>query len=193
MKNYLLTAIGSLIVLCSPGQLLKKNVLNSHTAFADSLNKIVNDYPNNFKNIQGVLLPQEIDADAYQSVAGLPGASNCIIKRYHSLVDNSASWQAVLYNGDNFEAARKAYKSIFTQVKKTNIKTTGNHIASFAGELQTVEENMRFAVSSLRLKATDEVFAQFAADIELVGNYDGWQVHLNIYRKKKDTEGGNLQ
>jgi hypothetical protein len=47
-------------------------------------------------------------------------------------------------------------------------------------------------VSSLRLKTADIRYTNFVADIELVNNYDGWEVHLNLYKKKKDTDGGNM-
>ena len=59
--------------------------------------------------------------------------------------------------------------------------------------METPDENVRFAVSSFVLKSPDMGYANFAADVELINNYDGWEVHLNMYKKKKDTDGGHIQ
>lgn len=161
----------------------------NNNAFADSLTLIVADFASNFKNIQGENLPGEVDADLYQSTIGLPGAVNCTIKRYHSKIDNSASWQCVAFTGENYEDAAKAYKKIFSQVKSTRLKGIGSPSSSFEGSMETADENVRFAVSTLKIKSTDWHFANLVADVELMGTYSGWEVHLSLYYKRKDTDG----
>ena len=96
-----------------------KKLPANNNNFADSLTMIVVDFASNFKNIQGENLPGEVDADLYKSTVGLPGAVYCTIKRYHSKIDNSASWQCIAYAGEDYEEAVKVYKKIFTQVKTT--------------------------------------------------------------------------
>jgi hypothetical protein len=169
-----------------------KPVSKDHS-FQDSLNMVVVDFKNNFRNIQSNPLPAEIDADTYQSTICLPGATHCVIMRYHSVVDNSASWQAILYTGESYEEAVNTYKKIFDLIKKSKIKGIDLGPAGFEGSLENPDENVRFTVSSLRLKAADTRYKNFTADVEIVGNYDGWEVHLNLYNKKKDTDGGNVQ
>jgi hypothetical protein len=172
-------------------QLIKPAPKNN--PFEDSLNKVIIDFKNNFTNLQSTRLPAEIDADTYQSNTCLPGAAHCIIMRYHSVVDNSASWQAILYTGENYEEALSAYKKTFGLIKKSKVKGIDSSPAAFEGTMENPDENVRFAVSSLRLKAADTRYKNFVADIELMNNYDGWEVHLNLYKKKKDTEGGDMQ
>ena len=164
-----------------------------NNSFEDSLNIVVTDYKNNFSGLQGAELQAGIDAETYESKMCLPGATHCIIMRYHSVVDKSASWQATLYSGDNYEEAMKAYKKICDQLKRAKLKGVNGTTSIFEGKLETPDENVRFAVSSFRLKSPDMGYMNFAADVELINNYDGWEVHLNLYKKKKDTEGGNMQ
>lgn len=161
--------------------------------FEDSLNMVVTDFKNNFTSIQGSNLLAGIDAEAYQSNICLPGATHCIIMRYHSLVDKSASWQATFYSGENYEEALKVYKKIFGQLKKTKLKGINGTTSSFEGNMETPDENVRFAVSSFVLKSPDMGYANFAAAVELINNYDGWEVYLNMYKKKKDTDGGHIR
>ena len=61
---------------------------------------------------------------------------------------------------------------------------TGN---SFVGELEKDDQNVRFTVSSLRLKTNDKLYKNLVAEVELISNYNGWEVHLNIYTKKADA------
>ena len=192
MKKPALLIISFFAIAITQAQLLKKPAPKDNP-FEDSLSKVVIDFANNFKNLQSTRLPAEIDADTYLSTICLPGAVHCTIMRYHSVVDNSASWQAIMYAGESYEEAVKVYKNIFGQIKKSKIKGINNNTASFEGTIETADENVRFAVSSLRLNTADIRYTNFVADIELVNNYDGWEVHLNLYKKKKDTEGGNME
>ena len=130
-----------------------------------------------------------MDADLYKSTVGLPGAVYCTIKRYHSKIDNSASWQCIAYAGEDYEEAVKVYKKIFTQVKTTRLTGIGSPSSNFEGTLATADENVRFAVSTLKIKTTDWHFANLVADVELMGTYSGWEVHLSLYYKRKDTDG----
>jgi len=191
MKKIKLLIFSFFAFACVQAQLIKPTPKTN--PFEDSLSKVVLDFKNNFTNLQSDRLPVEIDADTYQSNICLPGATHCIVMRYHSVVDNSASWQAILYTGENYEEAVKVYKNVFGQIKKTKVKGIDSSPASFEGAIENPDENVRFTVSSLRLKAEDNRYTNFAADVELMNNYDGWEVHLNLYKKKKDTDGGNLQ
>lgn len=186
MKKLSLLSLCCLAFLFSKAQSTKTLSLNS---FADSLTAIVLAHASNFKSIQGEPLAGEVDADLFQSTIGLPGASYCTIKRYHSKIDNSASWQCIAYAGDNYEEASKAYKKIFSQVKSTRLKGIGSPASQFEGEMEKADENIRFAVSSLKIKTNDWHYANLVADIELIGSYDGWEVHLSLYYKRKDTDG----
>ncbi len=58
----------------------------------------------------------------------------------------------------------------------------------FAGSMQEPSEDIRFAVSSLNLDVEDNRYKRFAAEIELVTTYEGWQVNLNFFNRKPDNE-----
>lgn len=186
-----------LLILCLitsinlSAQLLKPAARSN--SFEDSLNIVLTDYKTNFTSLQGSILSAETDTETYQSNTCLPGATHCIIMRFHSVVDKSASWQATLYAGDDYDTAMKTYKKVFEQLKKAKLKGVNGTTSSFEGTLELPDENVRFAVSTFRLKSPDMGYMDFAADVELISNYGGWEVHLNLYKKKKDTEGGNVQ
>lgn len=183
MKKILLTPLLLLALIVTNAQLIKKPATTS--SFSDSLSKIVLDFKNNFTKLQGNRLPSQPDAEVYRSRIGLPGSKHNVIYRYHSAEDKSASWQSLVYTGESFEEAMKAYKKIFSDVKKTKVNNISGKPAGFEGEMEKPDENVRFAVSSLRLKTDDIGYKNLVAEVELTGNYDGWEVHLNIYSKKR--------
>ncbi len=170
--------------------------ISTDAAFNEAINKVVLDFTHNFINIQGAKMPADIDADSYKSKVCLPGALGCKVMRYRSLEDKSANWQAGLYDGESYEEALKLYKKIFAQVKKTPVRGVATTAAGFAGKLETVDENVGFAVSSLRLKTTNKAYKDLVVEVEITSNYTGWEVRLNIYTKKvieEEKEDGEKQ
>src|ERR1700729_88150 len=81
-----------------------------HTAvrlvsFVDAIDSGLGDLPNNLRQVTGELLLAEGEADSYVSLVAVPGARNCIVTRYHSVEDTTASWQAKMFTGGDFGAA----------------------------------------------------------------------------------------
>ncbi len=169
---------------------LKKSPVPENT-FSTQLQKIVLDFPANFQGIQGSRMPAEVDADTYLSTVCLPGALVCKVMRYHSVQDKSASWQAVLYEGESFEDAVKLYKKMHSQVKKTTVRGSDGLSASFEGSLENIDENVGFAVSSLRLQTKNPRYRDLVAELNISSSYTGWEVRLDLYTKKRLEENSD--
>ena len=174
---------------CIANAQLYKTLLPSQ-AFNDSINIIIKDYPNNFHHIQAAPVSTETDVDIFKSSAGLPHAVDCMVYRFHSLEDTTASWQAVFYKGENYQDALKAYKNCYRQIKKSNIAVNNERI-TFTGKMEEPTASIRFTVSNLKLNTKDPLFKNFYAEIELLQVYYDWEVRLNLLSRKEDTERYN--
>lgn len=168
-------------ILTGQAQLYKS--LFPSSEFSDSLSKIVNDYQSNFHLIQGREMKPQPEMSVYQSTTTLPEALHCSIFRFHSIIDTTASWQAIFYDGDNYKEAIKIYREIFKQIKNCNIKTDGNNKITFIGDFGKPKESVRFASSSLRLDTDELIYRDFYAELQLTATYDGWEVQLNLLNK----------
>lgn len=158
-------------------------------AFSDSLSIIVKDFKKNFISIEGQQLTSQGEMDVYRSKITVPGASHCAIYRFHSLEDPSASWQAIMYEGESYDTAVNIYKSTFQKLIKSKMKWEDNSILSFKGTLEIPDENIRFTMTSLKLTNIDlPYYKNFFGEIELTSTYNGWEVHLNLHNKKDDAE-----
>ncbi len=184
-KTTLCISILLLNLLCH-AQIILQN--GQHKQFADSLNKIVLDFKNNFSTIKGKQLNTEPEAIVFVSKICLPAAKNCTVKKYTSTEDKTASWQALLYSSDNFDETIKMYKKFFAQIKAVNINGVDKIGTSFFGKLEKMDENVRFFTSTLRLKTDNVYFKNLAVAIELTNNYAGWDIYVNIYSKKIDVD-----
>ena len=160
----------------------------SSDAFSDSLAVIVQDFKKNFSTIEGKQLPSQGEMDVYRSKVTIPGATHCAIYRFHSVEDTTASWQAIMYEGDSYENAVKIYKNTYHQLIKSKMKWVDKSIISFMGNMEVPDDNIRFTVTQLRLNIIDIPYRSFFGEIELTNTYDGWEVHLNLHNKKNDAE-----
>ncbi len=185
MKKITLTVVCLCVLFITQAQFYK-SILPSFE-FNDSLTKVVIDFRNNYKKIQGQELTPQIGIEVYQSTISLPGSAHCAIYRYHSNMDTTASWQAIMYDGNNYEEAVKVYKNTYRLVNKSRIKWIDRSIASFIGSMEKADDNVPFANTSLQLNVSDPRYKNFYAEIEMTRGGNGWEVHLNLHDKKEDV------
>lgn len=159
-------------------------------SFTDSLQLVVSDYQQNFYTIQSEPLSRADDVDIYKSKKMVPGAAECFIYRFHSVEDTTAGWQAIMYKGEDYKEAVKAYKNCFRLVKKSNLSINENSL-KFDGEMVEPSSAIKFTVSSLRPVTSMMAYNNFYAEIELVQEYYEWVVRLNLHSRKGDTERYN--
>jgi len=184
MKTALLTL--ALFAMHSSYSQFYKSVLPS-PAFSDSLKIIVLDYQNNFYGIQDRKVSNSGEADIYSSKHCLPGSIECIIYRFNSVEDTTASFQAIMYKGENYKDASRIYKNTYRLVNKSRIDSRSLS-SGFIGKMEDPTDEIRFTSSLLRLGTYDSLYKNFVAEVELVNNYEDWEVRLNLHYKRNDTE-----
>lgn len=183
----LLTLSTALLLMLNVSYAQLQNRLLPPNPFAESLSKVIEHYPNNYLPIQGQPLRPDEDRDIYQSTIAIPGATQCLIYRFHSTEDTTASWQAILYSGEDFKEASKVYRNSFKHLKQTKFKL-GNTTHSFEGQMENPSEELRFTSSILRPATYTEAYKNFMAEIEMINSIDGWVVQLNLHSRKEDSE-----
>lgn len=166
-----------------------KSVLPSG-AFTDSLQIVVADYQQNFFSLQSENISELSDVDIYKSNKSIPGAKECFVFRFHSVEDTTASWQAIMFKGEDYKEAVKAYKNCFRLVRKSHLKI-GENTLKFEGDMVEPEPSLKFTVSSLRPITVLKAYDHFYAEVELVQVYFEWEVRLNLHSRKPDAEKYN--
>lgn len=176
--------VSLLVLIFASGSLNAQIKAPSNAGFADSLRYIIREFAGNYQGIQGRQLPVQQEGLVFLSKKCLPGALKCIIQRFQSKEDPTASWQAAFYEGASFTDASKIYKKLCSQIKGVSFTGVDKAAISLTGKTEQPDENLKFTVSSFFFKTKQVPYRYFSADVELLGNYEGWEVRLNIYSNK---------
>jgi hypothetical protein len=163
--------------------------------FVDAIDAVLGDLPNNLRYITGELLLAEGGTDSYASLVAVPDAEKCIVTRYHSVEDTTASWQAQMFSGGDFGVASRKYQQLYQQLKTCYVRLPDSSIFYLEGAWEPAREEIAFTTSTLRLKTADQRFRDVMVQLELVYQLADWAVNINIVTKKPDDEigmnGGN--
>lgn len=183
MKKHLLTIVLFVALPCAGFAQIWKSLLPS-PQFTKALESIVLDFRLDYKTIQGNLVESLGQQEIYESAVKLPGTEDCRILRFHSETDTTACWQAVVYSGESYKEAVRAYENTVRLVKKSSMRWIDRSDMKFSGELVSPREDLRFTTSILVLNLDDPRYRDFRAEIELVStNIDRWEVQLNLAKK----------
>jgi hypothetical protein len=159
-------------------------------SFPATINAVLKDFPYNLRNITGELVLAQGEFENYASIVELPGAENCIVTRYHSADDTTASWQAKMFSGDDFGQAAKVYHELFRQLQGCYLQLVDGSIVYLRGDWEPAKESASFTTSTLRLITGDWRYRDVKVELELVYQLADWAVHINIVTKKRDDEVG---
>jgi hypothetical protein len=158
--------------------------------FVDAIDAVLGDLPNNLRFVTGELLMAEGETDSYVSLVAVPGARNCIVTRYHSVEDTTASWQAKMFTGGDFGAAARKYQQLFQLLKVCCVRLPDSSIYYLEGSWQPAREGVTFTTSTFKLKTDDQRFRDVEVELELVYQLADWAVNINIVTKKPDDAVG---
>lgn len=154
--------------------------------FTGAIDSILRDFPHNLRHISGDLVMAQGEFENYASTVQLPGSADCIITRWHSTGDTTASWQAKMYSGDDFGAAEKCYRQLFHQLKGCYMRLQDSSLAYLNGDWNPAKEEAPFTSSTLRLAIDDWRYRKVEVEVELVYQLADWAVRINIISKPPD-------
>lgn len=181
----LLSLAAAVFLLASAGQAQFYKKIMPGNNISSAVASITENFQNNYYRIQGEELTPDEGREIYRSTVAVPGASQAVIYRFHSKEDTTASFQAILYEGESFKEAARIYKQTFRQVKGTKFNG-GAEKLSFDGNMEEPTESMRFTSSRLRPGVTGGTYKNFMAEVEILNSVEGWKVQLNLHSRKDD-------
>ena len=180
--------IGLLLIFGKFSQ--SQNVFSNQTNVA--LEKVIQDYPNKFKNIKGALIINNPQATDYASNITIPGSLSCIVTEYSSTKKDVVSWRAELFETEEFDEAKKQYKDVFNQIKNTIVKIDGEKSYILNGQFQNPEEKKRYHSTFFTLIPSNSQLQKIKVELVLQYQLPFWKISLTIYdRDREDNEKGS--
>lgn len=160
----------------------------SNAGFIKAVETILGDFPYNYKHITGELVEATGDWHQYASTVTIPGAEHCMVGLYHSELDTTASWQALLFRSETFSTAKAAYKKLYHQLNRCRLRMVDGSVFYLSGEFEEASEDLDFVTSAFKIQTADDRFREFHVELEMLYKMDEWVVNVNMVSKKKDSE-----
>ena len=158
--------------------------------FSAVIDAVLQDFPNNLRHISGELVMAQGEFENYASVLIPADAQDCIVTRWHSKRDTTASWQARMFTSDDYGAAEKRYRRLYGLLKGCHMTLADSSLILLEGNWEPAKEGVAFTTSTLRLKTNDWRYHEVKVELELVYQLADWAVQVNIVSKKPDDEVG---
>lgn len=179
-KIYLLLWLAA----CS-ASLHAQGVFSTKTTAA--LQKVIEDYPNRFRNIKGDRLSEHTRAVDYKSRVEIAGAVNCIITQYSATPKDQYSWSCELFQSGDFEQAKTNFHDLYNQICNTIIKIEGEKPFILNGKYEAPAGEKKTTTVRFGLLPAPEAVQHLK--VELVLQYTTqWRVMLVVYDQERQYD-----
>jgi len=183
MKNTLTL----LLILFFGAHCLAQGVFRNQTN--NTLEKVVQDYPSQFKNIRGELLSSGQGSAEYKSTITIPGAVSTTIIQSAAAHKQEVCWQSVVYSVNEFNLARNRFEELFNQIKNTIIKPEGEKAVIVNGMYIDPSEDKTYTTIQFDLLPASGAMQKLNIDLALKNTNGQWKIVLSVYDKdRKETE-----
>jgi hypothetical protein len=156
------------------------------SAFASDMEKVVKDFPNNFKNIIGELILENPQSADYSSKIIPAGALDCNITRYSSAKKIVTSWQALMFVSDDFGPAEKKFRSMYNQLNGLSVKFENGTSYKFNGDYEKPTENKRFFNVVLSPSTNDVTLKHLKLELIMAYEMMEWKINVLVYESERD-------
>jgi hypothetical protein len=160
--------------------------LNSggNSGFIADFKKVIQDHSNHYQNIIGELIVQNPQSADYHCALKMEGAEECFITKYSSETEEIFSWQALMITTENFNEAKRKFRSLYDQFN--NLVIVSSHLK---GTYEAPVEEKRFTSILFSLEPADETTKKLKVELLMESEGMDWKVKVLIYdREREDDE-----
>jgi hypothetical protein len=175
MKKSILFIFTVLILVCGFAQSPFSNETNN------ALEKVIRDYPFQFQNIKDRVLLKKEQATEYGSKIIIPEALGCYIVENQLANIQTISWQANMYQSNDFAIAGKVFKQLYGQIKNTIIKLDNEKPIILNGIYETPSEKSTSTSVQFDLLPVTNSTQKLKVDLSMIQSDGKWKIILSVY------------
>ena len=159
---------------------------NKEASILPALNTVVQDYFKNFEDAKGDLISESTGTVTFESHTRIPGALSCIISKY--ALPATYSWEAVMYDAEDFENAAKRYQQLFKELNNSKFAPNGFEKFTLKGSFDVPDESRGFAASTMKLEAPRKPWDNFTIELGIEYQFPNWIVKISMFEKVPDED-----
>ena len=180
----------SLSTLTTVNAQLKLPAIQS--GISQDVKKVIEDYPNQFHNLQGELLIEHPQSADYACNFKVHGAEKATVTRYSSKNNDVCSWEALMLTTEDFEVASKKFKALYSQLNNMGVQMRGAGTFHLKGDYETPTEEKKFTSVVFSFSTEDEAMKRLKVEITILYEPMEWKVKVLVYnREREDEERGS--
>lgn len=149
-----------------------------------ALQKVIEDYPNRFRNIIGPKLTADQRVTDYQSRIEVPGAMTNTVSHYSNPKTGGYSWKAELFESPNFEQSSQRFKEVFDNIKNTIVKIEGMSPVILNGKYEYPAEDKKATSISFHLLPANGELQNLRVELTMRQAPEGWKIILAVFEKE---------
>ncbi|HVZ56309.1 MAG TPA: hypothetical protein VG870_06585 [Chitinophagaceae bacterium] len=186
MKNRHLSAF--LLVFSLAFRVSYSQPLPAPTGVQSDLQRVVEAYLHQFQGQLGEELVRNPQSTDYQSLVRVSGAEQCVITRYSDRKKPVYSYKAVLPATDDFEAAKKQFRSLFRQLNNLPVRLGASRSVLFRGTYEEPEEGRGFTSILFAADSTEPAIRHVRIELSLEPDLMDWKISLSVYEKEREDD-----
>lgn len=164
----------------------KLSFFKTTASIKPDIEKVVQDYFDNFNNIKGDTIMQTVSTIEFTSKIIPPGSLETFITKYKT--PKTYSWQSTLYQTEEFKDAVARYRQYYRQLNGSTFTFYDKRTYRMAGNYDAPDEGRTFASSVLEIHSYDPGMNLFKIEIALNYLFPEWTVKIMIYEKVADED-----
>jgi len=168
------------VLVLAPLAVEAQGVFSNKTNTA--LQKVIEDYPNKFRNIIGDKISVNQQETDYRSKIEVSGAMASIITQHNDLY----SWKSELFESSNFDHSRERFKEVFDNIKNTIVKIEGMSSVILNGKYEYPTEDKKNTTIAFQLLPANGGLQKLKVELSLRQASNGWKVVLCVHEKDVD-------
>jgi len=165
-----------------------------NNAIQSDIEKVLKDYPNQFKNIRTEELSQNPQSTDYRSAVAITGAEQCSVTKYSARKKEIYSWQAVMLTTDDFEMAKRKFKTLYSELDNLSVNFSNNQVFHFKGSYDSPAEEKKFTSSIFSAEPKNEEMKNLKIELTMEYELLEWKIKILVYGKEReDDERGEIR
>ena len=192
MKNHSIKLLFLSFLFLSPIAKGQVNLsLRAPNNLRPAVEKVLSAYSDHYAQVKGDTVSVSESAIIYNSVVKPGSAINCTVTEYLNTEKFDCSWEALLLNTEDFDAAAKKYNTCYQQLKNLVVKT-GGETAKMDGEFEAVEGTKNFYSTVFSPSTNNPILEKIRVEVLLESDLTSWSVRILVYDRVHDDKEGNL-
>jgi hypothetical protein len=185
-----LITISCFFAIISNGQLR----LPLSNSIQPDMEKVLKDYPNQFKNLIAEEVSQTPQTTDYRSSLLITGAQECSVTKYSSKKKEIYSWQALMLTTEDFDKAKRKFRALFDQLNNISVRLSPVLVAHFKGVYESPTEAKNFASIVFSTGENEVSLKQLKIELRLESEMLEWKLRIIVYEKEReDNEQGEIK